>query len=147
MATITVSRRIQAPADVVFRAIADPKRFAAAVGGVTRTEILPGVPSGAGMRYRQTRALDGKERTMDFEMTEYVPNQRLRIVNETDGTVWDSLFTFVSAGHGTDLTMRMDTKSKPLFAKIMVPLVSGLIRGAVEKDIDALKTYCERPAT
>ena len=146
MATITVTRRVEAPANVVFRAVAEPKRFAEAIAGVTKLEFLSAETSGAGTRYRQSRVLNGKENAMEFEVTEWVDNHRVRIVNETHGTVWDSLFTFVPSGGATDLTMRMDTRSKPVLAKIMMPLVCVLIRGAVEKDLDAVKSYCERSA-
>ena len=146
MATIVVKRHIDAAPEAVFRAVAEPRSFAEAIVGVTELDFLSPATSGVGTRYRQTRAMKDKQYTMDFEVTEYVPHERVRIVNETHGTVWDSLFTCAPADGGTDLTMRMDTRSKPLIAKIMMPLVCTMIRGAVEKDLDAVKSYCERPA-
>jgi uncharacterized protein YndB with AHSA1/START domain len=146
MATVANKCHIEAPPEVVFRVLADPKVFAQAIEGVTTVEFLSSATSGVGTRYRQTRAMNGKSYTMDFEITEYVPPQRVRIVNETHGTVWDAVFTLVPAGGGTDLVGRMDTRSKPLLARIMMPLVCLMIRGAVQKDLDAVKSYCERPA-
>jgi hypothetical protein len=81
---------------------------------------------------------------MEFEVTEYVKNDRVRIINETHGTVWDSLFTVASANGSTTLTMRMDTKSRRPLPKLMMPLVCLFIRKAVEKDMDAVRDFCER---
>jgi hypothetical protein len=81
---------------------------------------------------------------MDFEVTEYVKNQRARIVNETHGTIWDSVFTVEPDGDATKLTMRMDTTSEQLLPRLMMPLICVLIRRAVESDLDAVKVACER---
>ncbi len=143
MATITVIRSIQAPAEIVFQTVADPRRFAQVIAGVTQVELLSETTSGAGTRFRQSRVMNGKETTMDFEVTEYVENQRIRIVNETHGTVWDSLFTLDSSNTSTRLTMRMETRSRRLLPRLLMPLVCLFVKKAVEKDIDAVKAYCE----
>ncbi|MBI3447542.1 MAG: SRPBCC family protein [Acidobacteria bacterium] len=147
MAKITVVREIAAPAAVVFESIADPRKFAQAISGVSKVEFLSEAKAGVGVRYRQSRVMKGRESTMDFEVTEHVKNERLRILNETHGTVWDSLFTLTPSGTGTALTMRMDTRSRPLLAKLLMPVICLMIRGAVAKDIEAVKTYCESAAT
>jgi len=144
VASISVARKIDAPVDVVFDTIADPKRFAGAISGVTSVELLSAAASGAGARFRQSRTVKGRETTMDFEITEAVRDQRVRIVNETHGTLWDSIFSLAPSGKSTTLTMRMDTKSRRLHQKLMMPVVMLMIRKAVEADMDALKAYCER---
>jgi len=144
MATVTVVRAIKAPPDVVFRTVADPRQFAKAIAGVTGLEFLSKTTAGVGTRFRQTRVMKGKSSTMDFEVTEYVKDQRVRIVNETHGTIWDSVFTVERDGDATTLTMRMDTKSERLLPRIMMPLICLLIKKAVEGDMDAVKASCER---
>jgi uncharacterized protein YndB with AHSA1/START domain len=143
MATVTVTRNIQASADAVFATLADPNRFAEAIAGVTQLEILSGMKSGVGTRFRQTRVMNGRESTMEFEVTEYVPSQRLRIVNETHGTIWDSLFTITPVGSSSTLTMRMETRTDRLLPRLLLPIICLFIKKAVEKDIDAVKAVCE----
>ena len=140
MASITVIRTIDAPVDVVFNAVADARRFAEAITGVTKLEFLSESTEGAGTKFRQSREMNGKETTMDFEVTEYVKDNRVRVLNETHGTIWDSLCTVVSQGPLTLLTMRMTTKSN----RILMPLVCLFIQKAVEKDFDSVKSYCEK---
>lgn len=145
MASVTVARRIDAPVDSVFGAVSDPRRFAEAIGGVSAVEFLSPATSGTGTRFRQTRTNGGKTMTMDFEVTEWIPNERIRIVNEIHGTTWDSVFTFAPDRGATALTMRMGTRSRPWLARVLVPVMMPLfINKAVAKDIDALKAYCER---
>jgi uncharacterized protein YndB with AHSA1/START domain len=143
MATVRIVRSIQAPAAVVFRAVADPQLFAQAIGGVTRLEFLSAVRSGVGTRFRQTRRMDGRESTMEFEITEHVGNERVRIVNETHGTTWDSVFTVAPAGSSATLSMVMTTRSRRLLPRLLMPLICLVIRKAVARDIDAVKALCE----
>jgi uncharacterized protein YndB with AHSA1/START domain len=138
-----VTRVVRAPAARVFAAVAHPRRFAHAIGGVTRIEDLSDVTSGVGTRFRQTRVMNGRETTMDFAVTEYVENERIRILNETHGTVWDSLFTFAAAPDETTLRLVMDARARRPLPRLLLPLVCLLVRKAVARDIDAVKAYCE----
>ena len=63
--------------------------------------------------------------------------------SDTHGTVWDSVFTFVEREGKTELTMVMDAKARKLGAKLMNPLVKGMVKKAIEADLDAVKAYCE----
>ena len=56
MATVIVVRRVLAPAEVVFRTVADARRFAHAISGVVKVEFLSETTSGVGARFRY----DGK---------------------------------------------------------------------------------------
>ena len=145
MATIIVVRTIHAPAPVVFKTVADPSRFAQAISGVTKLEFLSSVHSGRGTRFRQSRVLNGRKMTMDFEVTDYLENERVRIVNEIHGTRWDSVVTLDPSGASSTPTMRMDTTSRPLVTRLLMPLMLRLfIRKSIEKDFDSLKAFCEK---
>jgi hypothetical protein len=76
----------------------------------------------------------------------YIENERIRIVNETHGTLWDSIFTVASDDGVTMLTMLMDATTNRFLPKLVLALVCLLIRKAVEKDIDGVKALCERGA-
>ena len=101
MATnVTVTRRIDAPADVVFRAVAHIEQFSQAVPGILRVEFLSDVKSGVGARFRETRMMMGREASTELEVTEYVENERVRIVSEAGGALWDTVFTVVRRRRG-----------------------------------------------
>ena len=146
MANVTVTRRIDAPADVVFRTVADVEQFSQAVPGILRVEFLSEVKSGVGARFRETRMMMGREASTELEVTEYVENERVRIVSEAGGALWDTVFTVAPDGGGTELKMVMDARPQTPSARMTVPLIIGTVRKAVEQDMDAVKSFCERPA-
>lgn len=143
MSQTRISRTIAAPVDRVFRTIADVREFSAAVPDIIRTELLSETRSGVGTRFRETRRFGKREAATELEVTEYEANQRVRIVSDAGGTVWDSLFTVRPAAGGTELELVMDARPHTLLARITTPLMQGMIRRAIERDMDAVQTYCE----
>ena len=143
MSRFTTSRTINAPLDRIFETISDINNYSKAVPHVTKAEILSEVQAGVGTRFRETRVMDGKETTTELEVTEYAKNDCIRMVADSHGTVWDSLFTVKSVEGKTELTLTMDAKSHTLAAKLMTKVIGGMIQKGLEKDMDCLKAYCE----
>ncbi len=146
MSTTIVKRSIAAPVDVVFRAVADVNQFSQALQHIVKVEFLSETKTGLGTRFRETRLLHGKENTTELHVTEFVENDHVRLVADSQGTVWDTVFTVRPADEKTLLTMRMDAHSKSLATRALVFLISGLVRRAIEKDLDAVKAFCESRA-
>lgn len=146
MPRITVTRTINAPIDAVFGAVADIREFSKALPHVVNYEFLSQRHSGVGTRFRETRLMNGKEATTELEVTEHVENDRVRIVADSHGTIWDTTFTVASEDNNTVLTMTMDAKAYKLLSKLMNPLFKGMIKKAVERDMDFVKSYCEQSA-
>ena len=143
MTPITVTRTIDASIDVVFSTVSDIRQLSKALPHVIRFEFLSVVNSGVGARFRETRLMKGKEVTSELEITEYVENDRVRMVADSHGTVWHTLFTVTSEGGSTTLTTRMDSRSDKLCSRVMNPLIRGMIAKAVERDMDLVKAFCE----
>jgi uncharacterized protein YndB with AHSA1/START domain len=140
---MTVVRTIDAPVETVFRTVADINQFTKAIPHIVNVEILSEVQSGVGTRFRETRLMKGKEATTELEVMEYVENEHVRIVADSHGVVWDTVFTTKVNDGKTELTMVMDARAHKLSAKLMIPLAMGMIRKAVEGDMDSVKEYCE----
>ena len=98
MTRTTITRTIEAPVEAVFEAVADISNFARAVPDIARVEFLTESRVGVGSRFRETRVMRGREASTVLEVTEYVRNERVRLVADAGGTVWDSLSTVVGAG-------------------------------------------------
>ncbi|MFH5832868.1 SRPBCC family protein [Halalkalibaculum sp. DA3122] len=144
MSHITTSIAIDAPAELVFKTIADIRNFSEAVPDIVEVEFLSKSTYGVGTRFRETRVMYGREATEELEVTELVENSRIRIVAESHGVRWDSLFTVEETGEETTLTLVMDIQPQKFMARIMTPLMKGSIRKALVKDMEAVKKYCER---
>ena len=143
MNQLSVSRRIDAPVERVFETVADIGNYSKAIPDIVRAEIISEVKAGVGTRFRETRLMGGHETTTELEVTEFVENDHVRIVADTHGTVWDSRFSVGSTDGGTDLTLTMQARPHTLAAKITATMAMAMIRKALEKDMDAVKSFCE----
>ena len=93
MTSVTVSRTIRAPASTVFAAITTFEKLPDIVPDVTAVEVLTDHPTGLGSRIRETRLVGGKTDVTELEVTEFEENERIRMVADSHGTIWDSVFT------------------------------------------------------
>ncbi len=138
-----MSRAIDAPIDLVFKTIAHIDELSQAVPHIVKVEMLSDIRSGVGARFRETRLMNGREHTTELEVAEYVENDRVRMIADAGGTVWDTLFTVRPHGGGTELTVEMDCRPYKLVARFIVPFIRGRVATAVGKDMDAVKAFCE----
>lgn len=143
MSPITVTRSINAPIDTVFRTVAHINEFSRAIPHIVNVEFLTEQQTGVGTRFRETRLMQGKEAVTELEVTEYVENEHVRIIADSHGAVWDTVFRVSSDGGPTELTMVMESRPYKLAAKMMNALIGGMIRKAVETDMDLVQAYCE----
>jgi carbon monoxide dehydrogenase subunit G len=143
MTQTVVSRTIKAPVEKVFDTVAHIDRFSKVVENIIRVEYVTEQKRGVGTRFRETRRMNGQELTVELAVTEYVENKRVRLVSDMQGTVWDTSFTVAPSGQGTTLTMTMEARAYKLMAKLINPLIKGMVRKGIEKDLDAVKHFCE----
>jgi carbon monoxide dehydrogenase subunit G len=144
MSTTTVVRSIDAPIALVFKTVAEIENFRQAVPHITKVEFLSEQKVGVGARFRETRLMKGREASSELEVTSYVQDEHIRLVSDQGGTLWDTVFTVVELGGQVELKMVMEARAYKLAAKLFNPLIKGMIRKAIEQDMDAVKAHCER---
>lgn len=145
MTRTRMSRTIDAPVDAVFETVSDISQYTKAVPEIVRVEFVTEQKTGVGTRFRETRQMGKREATTELEVTEYVKDERVRMVSDAGGTVWDTVFTVtaLSDGAGTRLDMVMEARPYRLVSRLMVPLMKGVVAKAVAGDMDALKAWLE----
>lgn len=143
MKPIIISRTIDAPLERVFKTISDVRNFRNAVPHIINVEFISEQQVGAGTRFLETRVMNGREQTVELEVAEYVDNQRVRMISDEGGTIWDTLFTVSQGSTNVTLDMQMDIKPHTLFARLMTRLIRKMVVKAVESDLDAVKEFCE----
>ena len=146
MGRIATSRQIAAPVERVFDVVAHVENFREAVPDIVRVEYTSATRKGPGTRFKETRRMGRREATVELEVTEYEPNERVRIVSDAGGTVWDTTFRVTPSGGGTELSMVMDDRPHKLLARLFTPLVRPMVRKAVGRDMDAVQAFCEGQA-
>lgn len=143
MTRTTVTRTINSPIETVFKAISDINNFPQVVPEIKNVEFISDNKTGVGVRFRETRLMNNKEAITELEVTDYVKNDRIRMVADSHGTIWDSIFTVKPVEGQTELNLTMDAKARKLLPKLLNPLLEGLYKKGVEKHMDAVKTFCE----
>jgi hypothetical protein len=109
-----------------------------------KVEYLTAQHSGVGTKFRATRMNRGKPAVFDQEVIEYTPDKHIRMDNETHGTLWIGMFDVATQGAQSVLTLTMDSKTDRWLPRIMTRLIAPMVQKALEKDMDAVKAYCER---
>ena len=145
MTRTAVSRTIDAAPEMVFSVVSDISNYSEAVPHLVRVEFLTDQRVGVGARFRETRVMRSREATTEIEVTEFVANERVRMVSDEGGTIWDTVFavTPLGDGGGTRLDMVMDARPYRILSRLMVPLIKGVVAKAIAADMDAVKAYCE----
>ena len=143
MSQWSVNRRIAAPVDRVFDTISRIENFSKAVPQIVEVEMLSDVTSGVGTRFKETRPMGKRKASTELEVTEYTENERIRLVSDAGGTIWDSVFTVKPVDGQTELTLTMDARPHKFLARLMNPLIKGVLTKALEQDMDCVKSYCE----
>ncbi len=143
MKPIHVTRTITAPLDRVFQTVSDVRNFRDAVPHITHVEFLSDQQVGAGTRFRETRSMNGREHIIELEVAECITNDRVRMISDSGGTIWDTVFTVSGESGNVMLAMTMHIKPHTLLARLMTPFIRGMVVRGVETDMDAVKTFCE----
>ncbi len=146
MTRTALSRTIGAPVDAVFDTVADISNYTRAVPEIVHVEFLTEQRAGAGTRFRETRTMGKREATTELEVVEFARNERVRMVSDAGGTIWDTTFTVTPAddGRSTRLDLVMEARPYRLLARVFVPLTKRMVARAVAADMDAIKKWLER---
>ena len=87
--------------------------------------------------------MNGREHSVDLEVTEYTENERVRLVSDAGGTIWDTVFSVTQGARNIELRMQMDIRPYRFLAGIMNVLIRGMVVKGVQSDMDAVKAFCE----
>ena len=146
MPGFSISRRIAAPRERVFKVFTDFANADQNIRGISRLELLTGETIGVGTRFRETREMFGKEAVEELEITAFEAPSRYVVEAESHGCHYVTTFELADQGSSTDLTMSFEGHAQTLFSKLMTPL-AWLMRDAtrkiIEADLDDLQKICE----
>ena len=143
MTKIVHEEVIAAAPDVVFDVVAHIENYEKAVPHLVSVEFLTETRRGVGTRFRETRLMNGRHAATELEIREYLDNDRVRMVSDAGGTIWDTLFTVMPVSEGTRLILEMEARPYGLFAKFVTPLIKGVVSKSIAQDMAAVKAFCE----
>lgn len=144
MSVVTVTRTIYAPADLVFTAISDLEHLADHDPAVLSVELLTERWDQVGTRIRETRSMGKRQLHNELEVVERDDRRRhLRMVADTDGTIWDTTMDVRPTEEGCTVTFAMTATGSTWFKRMMNAAMSPLFRRGIAGHLDGLKTRCE----
>ena len=141
MRPVRASRVFSGTPDDIFGILSDPVAQAEALHCIDSAELIGDIEQGAGMRFRETQIVGDRNRTTDFEITEWSPPTHLRIVCEEGGTVWDSSFDITEHPGGAQLVISMTPRTQRLLPRVLNPLMKPLFRRGLSQRLDALEQH------
>ena len=145
--TFSTAVYIEAPAAVVFDALANLDEAKEWMPNFVSIEMLTPGPLGSGTEWLATRRVFGKQSTEHFRVTRWHPPSRLDIrVDGASGTSGrgDYLFTYelVPERGGTNVELVCDVRISGIW-NVIGRLFIGSFRKACHRDLEALKTHLE----
>lgn len=142
-------RVVQAPPATVIAAITDLDSWAQWMPGLVRVERLTEGPFDLGTRWRETRKMYGKEASEVFQVSEYEPPGRLGLlVDGAEGSTGRGEYRFLYLLEpvpeaATRITLEGEVEMPGLVARLLAPMMKGMLRRGCERDLDALATHLE----
>lgn len=137
---VTIAR----PRDEVAAYASEPENATAWYANIERAEWQTARPLAVGSRFAFEARFMGRRLAYVYEVTEYVPGERL--VMGTSGAPLDmeTTYSWADAGEGATL-MRLRNRGGPsgLMGRL-APLTAGTVRRANRKDLAQLKRILEQ---
>ncbi|MDX1765869.1 MAG: SRPBCC family protein [Candidatus Saccharimonadales bacterium] len=143
---VTSEAQIDAPIEKVFEVFTDIGHAAERLTGVIKVEILSQKQHGAGLRWRETRKMFGKEATEEMEITKFNAPNMYQVDAESHGSHYTTLFYFEERGEGTHVKWEFIGTPISLGAKLLSILgflAKGTTKKMMDQDIADLKSFIE----
>lgn len=146
MTEIQTSIEIERPADVVFDYVADMANNPSWQRGQQRCTWTSEPPIAVGSTYDQKARFLGKAIVSSFEVVEFEPGRRIRIVSTAGTMAIDVTRTVEPLGDDRCLVGAEVNGDPPGVLRLLGPLLSPLVRRSVAGDYERLKANLEASA-
>ena len=145
---LELSRKVDAPADRVWRVITDLDGAAERLSGIDSFERISGPDFGVGTRWRETRTMFGKQATEEMEVGSITPGSAYTVLAESHGSKYHWGMGVEDGGDGTSV-LRMTFSAEPqsfgakLMGTILGPIFLGATKKAIVQDLDDIAAAAE----
>ncbi|MEU0545261.1 SRPBCC family protein [Nocardia sp. NPDC005978] len=149
MAVISVARTINAPVERVWAVLTDLDHAADTLTGVRKVERLAGEGYGVGTRWRETRAMFGKEAAEEMEVAEVSPPNRTVVVANSRGVDYRTEITVEPRGTGSELTFvfsgetQRPSRLRALLERVTMPLAASMTKKMIAADLADIARVAE----
>lgn len=143
MTSVSTSIEIERPADEVFDHVADMANNPGWQRGQQRCTWTSEPPIAVGSTYDQEASFLGRPIVSSFEVVEFEPGRRIRIVSTAGTMDIDVTRTVEPLSEGRCRVMAEVKGDPPGLFRLLGPLLSPLVRRSVAGDYERLKANLE----
>lgn len=133
---IVVEAIARAPPEIVFATATDVAGWPRFMSGVASVELLTPGKVAIGTRFRETRAMFGRQAAEEMTVAELVSPQRLVLIACNHGTAYRVEHTFSPEAGGTRIALKFEGRPVSLLARLLMPL-GLLFKGSVKRQLQA----------
>ena len=147
MTTVTVATVIGAPVAQVFAVFTDVEHGAERVTNIQKIEMLTIGSLRLGSRWLETRAVLGRQDTVEMEVTAFEQNRTYTITHHKAGARIDAVFTFDTVKDQTRVQIEFILESHGLPPGALAPVrwaMASTVRDVIGQDLEDLKTFIEQ---
>jgi uncharacterized membrane protein len=147
MTTVTVATVIGAPIAQVFGVFTDVEHSAERVTNIQKIEMLTIGSLRLGSRWLETRAVLGRQDTVEMEVTAFEQNRTYTITHHKAGARIDAVFTFDTVKAQTRVQIEFILESHGLPPGALAPVrwaMASTVRDVIGQDLEDLKTFIEQ---
>ena len=146
MASLRLTKHIDAPPEITFAVAADVARWPESIGSIELVEMLTDGPVGVGTRFRETRTMFGRQTAEVMTFTAFDPPQGFTLEALSHGARIVSVHRFIPDIAGTLVELTIRTKAQSLLARLYAPLgwvIFCALKQPLEADLDDLRQAAE----
>jgi uncharacterized protein YndB with AHSA1/START domain len=144
MRRVEGSVAIDATANTVFAFVADLDNLPTWQPGILSAEQTSSGPIGVGSSARVQRELMGQRMTVDIEVTDYAPGQRLSLTSSAGGLSISGTMELEPAGSGTLVKVATEIHSRSAFLAPLEGMAERIARDDMRTGLQQLKVAIER---
>ena len=147
MTTVTVATLVAAPVEQVFDDFTDVEHVAGRVANIQKVEMLTVGGFRLHSRWLETRAVLGRQDTVEMEVTAFEQNRTYTITHHKGGARIDAVFTFVPVDGQTRVQIEFILESHGVPPGAMAPVrwaMASKVRDVIGQDLEDLKTFIEQ---
>ena len=139
MKAITVSRDVNAPANVVWGILTDVEGSVDKISAIEKVEVLSDDTTfGVGYAWRETRTMFGRTATEEMEVVEVTAGESYAVIADPDGSNYRSVMAVGATGDDTStVSMTFGANPKGTLAKLFIATIGRLFVGSTKKAIAA----------
>ncbi len=144
---ITITKRINAPIGCVFDHVADPKKYAKAVGAKS-IHFISKKRAGAGTQFRMTQSvrygLHSTRVTSELAIRECLTNELVCIIEYgTSGPTSETRFDMKEICAGTSLKLTQTFYARDFVDRFKNWFIKGGLERQLQEEIKLLALYCQ----